>query len=69
MNIEENNTDESYFNCLLSSLLSFWVVLKRFWGVFLEERKKTWNGSKTTHNKQVKYDLTVLISSIFIYIL
>ena len=40
MSIKENKTDESYFTCSLLSLLGFWVVLKPFWGFFLEERKK-----------------------------
>ena len=64
--MEENKTVKSYFTCSLSSLLGFWVVLPFIY--FFQ-----WNGSKTTQkprrddSEQVKYDLTDLFSSIFVF--
>ena len=64
MHFEETKTVKSYFSCSLSSLLGFWVVLEPFGVFFL---------TKTTHkltrddNEQLEYDLTVLVSSKFIF--
>ena len=67
MNIEEIKTVKSYFTCLL------WVVLEPFQVFFLSSKKTPQNRFKTTQklrrddNKQLKYDSSVLFSSIFIF--
>ena len=68
MNIEETKTVKSYISCLLSSLLSFWVVLELFRFFSFSFFFLTQNSSKTTQeprrddHKQLKYDLTVSFS-------
>ena len=67
MNFEESTTVKSHFNCLSSSLLGFWVVWELFRGFFyfLPLGQKL----RRDDNRQLKYDLTVLFSSIFIFTL
>ena len=67
MNFEESTTVKSHFNCLSSSLLGFWVVWEPFlvFFYFLPLGQKP----RRDDNRQLKYDLTVLFSSIFIFTL
>ena len=65
-NIEENKSVKSYFTCSLSSLLGFWVVLEPF-HCGKKTPAKTTQKPRRDDSEQVKYDLTVSFSSIFVF--